>query len=431
MAVFTASAFLSLLLQTYVWQQYKFQAASCLNSPTLTTDCSQIFPCSNIPSIASIYPVTNGAYGYHDFEYYYTDIKSWGYGRSNLTTLQPRFANMSAQATYSVCAANQTCYAYYQRNPKAANKAILGMTTANLNRIIALLPEDNSKVWYPNTLYANAMSVYTVLPPYDSEVYGSHNAVVLATQQGTINATKYGKALQLSVLLSGGASMYESLINTVVLANHKCDSSIGFKKTRAVTDTPAAVDVFDIGLTAKMADLERFSSYRGQERAQVWSMSMSRYKSVMQKHASLQKRNCSSSAQIQFANTALAAAGTVCAAVQGAKGVWSVSGDLATIATSVFMDLRALESSASAAYGVENVIISIVSFACSFADGKGLCYPSTTASFDAGTPQSFALTALVIAADIATGDVPGTAIDVHGCWDTLCLDERSLLSGQV
>ena len=134
------------------------------------------------------------------------------------------------------------------------------MTTANLNRIIALLPEDNSKVWYPNTLYANAMSVYTVLPPYDSEVYGSHNAVVLATQQGTINATKYEEALQLSVLLSGGASMYESLINTVVLANHKCDSSIGFKKTRAVTDTPAAVDVFDIGLTAKMADLERFSS---------------------------------------------------------------------------------------------------------------------------------------------------------------------------
>ncbi|KAK0834091.1 hypothetical protein LTS02_018206, partial [Friedmanniomyces endolithicus] len=77
---------------------------------------------------------------------------------------------------------------------------------------------------------------------------------------GTINATKYEEALQLSVLLSGGASMYESLINTVVLANHKCDSSIGFKKTRAVTDTPAAVDVFDIGLTAKMADLERFSS---------------------------------------------------------------------------------------------------------------------------------------------------------------------------
>jgi hypothetical protein len=49
------------------------------------------------------------------------------------------------------------------------------------------------------------MSIFIVLPSYDSEIYGTHNAVVLTIDSGAINGTNYEKALQLKVLLSGGA----------------------------------------------------------------------------------------------------------------------------------------------------------------------------------------------------------------------------------
>jgi hypothetical protein len=64
--------------------------------------------------------------------------------------------------------------------------------------------------------------------------------------------------------------MYESLINTVMLASHTCDYSRGVKKTRAVEGLSRREDVFEVGLAAKMADLDKFSTLRGPARAQVW-----------------------------------------------------------------------------------------------------------------------------------------------------------------
>jgi hypothetical protein len=411
MAVFTTSAFLTLLVQTYVWQQYKFQAASCLNSPSLYSDCSVVYPCSYIPSINSVYTTTNGVYGYTNYAYYYSSVKFWGYGRSNLTTLRPTFANASAQAAYSVCAANTTCYEYYQRNPAAANSAILNLMISNLNKIIAILPTDNSRVWYPSTQYANAMSIFTVLPSYDNEIFGTHNAVVLAIRSGAINGTKYEQALQLKVLLSGGASMYESLINTVVLASHTCDYSRGVKKTRATEDHSGSVDVFQVGLAAKMADLDKFSTMRGPARAQVWEMTMSKYKSTMEE-ATLHKRTCSASAAIQRASDSLAASGKVCAVVQSLYGLFSVSNNVAAIAKPVFTRLTTVARTAETAYSVENLMINIVSGLCAFSNGKGPCYPSVAPWFDPGTAQGLALSAVGISMDIVSGDAPGILIDV-------------------
>jgi hypothetical protein len=310
-----------------------------------------------------------------------------------------------------VCAANTTCYEYYQRNPAAANSAILNLTTSNLNKIIAILPTDNSRVWYPSPQYANAMSIYTVLPSYDSEIYGTHNAVVLAIDSGAINGTKYEQALQLKILLSGGASMYESLINTVVLASHTCDNSRGVKKIRAAESLSGTEDMFRVGLAAKMADLDKFSTLRGPARAQVWEMTMSKYKSTIQE-ATIHKRTCSASATIQSASDYLAAAGKLCVVVQSLSGLFSVFDNVRDMTKSVFTRLQSIEKTAEVAYGVENVMINLVSGLCAFGNGKGPCYPSVAPWFDPGTAKGLALTAVGISTDIVTGDVKGAVIDV-------------------
>jgi hypothetical protein len=283
--------------------------------------------------------------------------------------------------------------------------------TSNLNKIIAILPTDNSRVWYPSTQYANAMSVFTVLPSYDSEIFGTHNAVVLGIRSGTINGTKYEQALELKVLLSGGASMYESLINTVVLASHTCDYSKGVKKTRAIGNSSLSADKFEVGLAAKMADLDKFSTLRGPARAQVWEMTMSRYKATMQE-ATLHRRTCSASATILRASDSLAALGKVCIAVQTAAGIFSVSKNVGAIAKSVFTRLETLSKISETAYSVENLMINVVSGLCASGSSKGPCYPSVATWFDPGTAQGFALTALGISVDVASGDVKAAAIDV-------------------
>jgi hypothetical protein len=359
----------------------------------------------------SVYPTTNGAYGYTSYDYYYSAVKFWGYSRSNLTTLRPTFANASAQAAYSVCAANSTCYKYYQRSPTAANRVILNLMTSNLNKIIAILPTDNSRVWYPSTQYANAMSIFTVLPTYDNEIFGTHNAVVLAIRSGTVNGTKYEQALQLKVLLSGGASMYESLINTVVLASHTCDYTKGVRRKRATEDLPGPMNEFKVGLTAKMADLDKFSTLRGPARAQVWEMTMSKYKSTMQE-ATIHRRTCSASAAIQSASDSLAASSKVCVAVQSLYAVFSVYKNAKAIANPVFTRLKRLAGIPETAYSVENLLINVVSDLCALGSGRGPCYPSLAPWFDPGTAQGLALTAFGISVDIASGDTPGALIDV-------------------
>jgi hypothetical protein len=129
----------------------------------------------------------------------------------------PQWLNATETSMLGSCAANATCADLYNAfTDSAADSALDAYILAAINDIASVLPTDGNKTWDPSTSLAHAFSTFTTMATSGSELFGVHNGFALSAKLNpNVTESQLEAAFDLTVYLSGGASMVETVLKRI------------------------------------------------------------------------------------------------------------------------------------------------------------------------------------------------------------------------
>lgn len=416
------------ILRTYEWDQYRFQAAACVNTATLGVDCSKVYYGTNIPSIYSVSVQDYRPQFGQTYLYSYTTLDFYGFGFTNYTQIEPKMINITAQAMYFSCQANSTCAKAYNTTA-GIQTSLRNLVAQNSGKIKALLPSNNTKTWVPSSAYANFLSYFTTFPDPSTEVFGTHNTVTFAAQRNLTQAQLVAM-YALKTRLSGGAQMWESFMNTMALLSlDPYGNTTTYTRRDSEPNILGGANAFSNLKTQREKLLKDFEILRGTARSRMSELNMaSNYIALglqpESSHGALERRDsCSNSARIaQIISQIQNFASTACGLTAPLRGIFTPFKPTSVGSANSPYYQAAVQLQDVAKYTF-NHFLAYLSFAdsmCNLLAGNQPCYPDPNLWISSASTQndleSLAIDCLDLAEVVAGGPVPSTLALINiGC----------------
>ncbi|KAK9235277.1 hypothetical protein V1525DRAFT_275798 [Lipomyces kononenkoae] len=411
---YTVTTFLTVLVTTFEWLQYGHLVRSCLQTPQPYTDCLQVFPGYGIPQYYDLqnWNVTDPQTDC----YLYTCSDFYGWQRANFTVLKPALLNATAATLIHACNANSTCRNLYKATVHPDSQ-ITAMLESNLDAIISQVPKSGNYRLIPNNYVANALSFYTSMPSSYTEVMGFHNWQTAAYKNYTITSLGYQYAYALQLVLSGGASRFESLINMIAFYSYDVNTEtlhgngqLTYKRRKRAGNWQQERDeaLRSIGFRDKIADLKALSELRGSDRDIAKSMNYNVYFRNNIKPGAmaykLVERQCDGISPITEGISLTNAINEMCDIAQVATSFYSLT--KIGLPSNTFSSI--VGALANQQYNTIEGSISITAALCRLTGPTANCFPSVTvfntvSLSDLNTALGLALATFSTAAAFTTG----------------------------